>query len=54
MVIRMYIIVGLGNPTKEYTATRHNIGFDAITRLADEYNITLIRRNIRQSAEQAI
>ncbi|WP_167958589.1 aminoacyl-tRNA hydrolase [Anaerosporobacter faecicola] len=37
----MYIIVGLGNPTREYTATRHNIGFDAITRLADEYDIVL-------------
>jgi len=37
----MYIIVGLGNPTREYTATRHNIGFDAITRVADEYDINL-------------
>lgn len=37
----MYIIVGLGNPTKEYEATRHNIGFDAITRLSDDYNILL-------------
>jgi len=37
----MYIIVGLGNPTKEYQATRHNIGWDAITRIADDYRIPL-------------
>ena len=37
----MYIIVGLGNPGRKYTATRHNVGFDAITRLSDDYNISL-------------
>ena len=37
----MYIIVGLGNPERKYAATRHNIGFDAITRLCDDYNISL-------------
>lgn len=35
----MYIIVGLGNPGKEYEATRHNAGFMVIDRLADKYNI---------------
>lgn len=35
----MYIIVGLGNPTKEYQKTRHNVGFEVIDRLAKEYNI---------------
>ena len=37
----MYIIIGLGNPTSKYEATRHNIGFDAITRLADDFQIRL-------------
>jgi len=35
----MYIIAGLGNPSKEYKNTRHNIGFDVIDVLADKYNI---------------
>lgn len=37
----MYIIVGLGNPTNKYDGTRHNIGFDCITKLAEQYNIAL-------------
>lgn len=35
----MYIIVGLGNPTKKYEGTKHNVGFDAIDYLVDEYGI---------------
>lgn len=37
----MYIIVGLGNPGKQYEGTRHNIGFDVIDALADKYNISV-------------
>lgn len=37
----MYMIVGLGNPGTKYAATRHNIGFDAITYLCDRYDIRL-------------
>ena len=37
----MYIIAGLGNPTQQYENTRHNIGFDTITYLADRYHITM-------------
>lgn len=32
----MYIIAGLGNPTREYEKTRHNAGFEAIDILADK------------------
>lgn len=35
----MKYIFGLGNPTREYAGTRHNIGFDAITKLSDVYGI---------------
>lgn len=37
----MYVIVGLGNPGKEYDMTRHNIGFEVIDYLADKYNIKI-------------
>ncbi|MDE7366182.1 MAG: aminoacyl-tRNA hydrolase [Lachnospiraceae bacterium] len=40
----MKIIAGLGNPTKDYEGTRHNIGFSVIERLADQYNITIQER----------
>ena len=37
----MYIIVGLGNPKKEYENTRHNVGFMAIDALAEKYGISM-------------
>ncbi len=43
----MFIIVGLGNPTKEYEGTRHNVGFDVIDAIADKYNISVTERGNR-------
>jgi len=40
----MYIIVGLGNPKKEYDNTRHNIGFDVIDALAEENHIGMTEK----------
>ncbi|MCI9269794.1 MAG: aminoacyl-tRNA hydrolase [Dorea sp.] len=43
----MFMIVGLGNPTAQYAGTRHNVGFDVIDRIADEYNISVESRKSR-------
>ncbi len=39
----MYIIVGLGNPGKQFDNTRHNAGFDALSILAQTHGISLTR-----------
>ncbi len=40
----MYVIVGLGNPGKEYQNTRHNAGFCVIDVIAEEHNISVIEK----------
>lgn len=37
----MKMIIGLGNPGTKYAGTRHNIGWDAVTALADANGIAL-------------
>lgn len=37
----MWIIVGLGNPGRKYSRTRHNIGFMVIEEIARRYGIEL-------------
>lgn len=35
----MYIIMGLGNPTKKYDNTRHNAGFDIVDKISKDFDI---------------
>ncbi len=37
----MFVIVGLGNPGRQYENTRHNAGFMAIDALAEKYGISV-------------
>ena len=43
----MFLIVGLGNPEEEYSNTRHNMGFDTINKLANEYNIKINKNKFK-------
>lgn len=36
----MFLLIGLGNPGKEYEKTRHNIGFMVIDAIADKYSLS--------------
>ena len=38
-----YLLVGLGNPGKEYEGTRHNTGFMAIDKIANDAGVKLDR-----------
>ena len=43
----MYLIVGLGNPGKEYADTRHNAGFMVVDAFAKKYRIEFEREECR-------
>ncbi len=43
----MYLIVGLGNPGREYEHTKHNCGFDALDEVAARLQIPIVKSEHR-------
>ena len=50
----MYLIIGLGNPEVEYSKTRHNIGFNTINKIAQQYNIEINKNKFQGLYESAV
>ena len=43
----MKLVVGLGNPGREYEHTRHNMGYDAIDKVAEMFRADFDRHNFK-------
>ncbi|MGC9196458.1 MAG: aminoacyl-tRNA hydrolase [Syntrophobacteraceae bacterium] len=47
--VQILAVIGLGNPGKEYSGSRHNAGFEVLDRLIDRYSPSMIERKFRAS-----
>ncbi len=47
--VQILAVIGLGNPGKEYSGSRHNAGFEVLDRLIDRYCPSMIERKFRAS-----
>ncbi|MBQ9515884.1 MAG: aminoacyl-tRNA hydrolase [Ruminococcus sp.] len=48
-----YLIVGLGNPGKQYEGTRHNAGFISLDYIADELNVKVNKVKFKSAVGEA-
>ena len=49
-----YIVAGLGNPGREYAATRHNSGYMALDRMAERHSFELKRLKFKSLCGEAM
>jgi peptidyl-tRNA hydrolase, PTH1 family len=49
-----YLIIGLGNPGKEYADTRHNVGFRVVDELARRYSLTFGKKERKAIAATGV
>ncbi len=54
MAACQYLIVGLGNPGDQYTATRHNAGFTAVDYIAARQGVSIQRLQFRALTAQTV
>lgn len=51
--INMKIVVGLGNPGKDYEGTRHNLGFMFLDYIKGKYNIDINKKMLSSKISEA-